>query len=70
MIHVRLGARNTFACRGTGYEAISIIKGLDRKLLEVPFGIGDGLLRISVGIEHVEDIWADLAEGLAALHDS
>ena len=27
-------------------------------------GIGDGLLRISVGLESVEDIWADLAQGL------
>jgi cystathionine gamma-synthase len=28
-------------------------------------GIGDGLLRLSVGIEDVEDLWADLAAGLA-----
>jgi cystathionine gamma-synthase len=28
-------------------------------------GIGDGLLRLSVGIEALEDLWADLAAGLA-----
>jgi cystathionine gamma-synthase len=28
-------------------------------------GIGDGLLRLSVGIECAEDLWADLSAGLA-----
>jgi cystathionine gamma-synthase len=28
-------------------------------------GIGDGLLRLSVGIEHVRDLAADLEAGLA-----
>lgn len=28
-------------------------------------GITDGLLRLSVGIEHAEDLWADLAQALA-----
>ncbi len=27
-------------------------------------GISDGLMRLSVGIEHVEDLWSDLDEGL------
>ncbi len=31
-------------------------------------GIGDGLVRLSVGLEHVEDLWADLEQGLAAAH--
>jgi cystathionine gamma-synthase/cystathionine gamma-lyase len=30
-------------------------------------GIGDNLLRLSVGIEDVEDIWEDLARGLAVV---
>jgi cystathionine gamma-synthase len=30
-------------------------------------GIGDGLIRLSVGLEHVEDLWADLSRGLAAV---
>ncbi|HHJ12483.1 MAG TPA: O-succinylhomoserine sulfhydrylase, partial [Chromatiales bacterium] len=30
-------------------------------------GIGDGLLRVSVGLESVADIQADLARGLDAL---
>ncbi len=29
-------------------------------------GIGDGLIRLSVGLEHVEDLWRDLQGGLAA----
>jgi cystathionine beta-lyase/cystathionine gamma-synthase len=29
-------------------------------------GIGDGLIRLSVGLEHVEDLWADLEGALAA----
>jgi cystathionine beta-lyase/cystathionine gamma-synthase len=29
-------------------------------------GIGDTLVRLSVGLEHVEDLWADLEAGLAA----
>jgi cystathionine gamma-synthase/cystathionine gamma-lyase len=28
-------------------------------------GIGDGLVRLSVGLEHVEDLWADVAQALA-----
>jgi cystathionine gamma-lyase len=30
-------------------------------------GIGDGLVRLSVGVEHVDDLWADLEAGLAAV---
>ncbi|HVU01273.1 MAG TPA: cystathionine gamma-synthase [Polyangiaceae bacterium] len=29
-------------------------------------GIGDGLIRLSVGLEHVEDLWGDLEGALAA----
>jgi cystathionine beta-lyase/cystathionine gamma-synthase len=29
-------------------------------------GIGDGLVRLSVGLEHVEDLWDDLEGGLRA----
>jgi len=29
-------------------------------------GIGDGLVRLSVGLENVEDLWADLQQALAA----
>ncbi len=31
-----------------------------------PLGITDTLIRLSVGLEHVEDLWADLERGLAA----
>jgi cystathionine beta-lyase/cystathionine gamma-synthase len=30
-------------------------------------GIGDGMIRLSVGLEDVEDIKADLAQALAGL---
>jgi O-acetylhomoserine (thiol)-lyase len=29
-------------------------------------GIGDGLIRLSIGVEHPDDILADLARGFAA----
>lgn len=29
-------------------------------------GIGDGLVRLSVGLEHAEDLWADIEQALAA----
>jgi cystathionine gamma-synthase len=29
-------------------------------------GISDGLVRLSVGLEHVDDLWADLLGALAA----
>jgi len=32
-------------------------------------GIPEGLLRISAGVEHVDDLWADLAQALAAAGD-
>ena len=28
-------------------------------------GIGEGTVRVSVGIEHPEDLWADVAQALA-----
>src|SRR5262245_22735951 len=31
-----------------------------------PLGISDSLVRLSVGLEHVEDLWADLEHGLHA----
>jgi cystathionine beta-lyase/cystathionine gamma-synthase len=30
-------------------------------------GIGEGLLRLSIGVEHVDDVWRDLAAGLDAI---
>ncbi|MFD7625539.1 trans-sulfuration enzyme family protein [Streptomyces sp. NPDC059851] len=39
---------------------------LDADALEAA-GIGPGTVRVSVGIEHVEDLWADLEQALAKL---
>ena len=32
-------------------------------------GISDGLVRLSVGIEHIEDLWSDLERALGKSHD-
>ena len=33
-------------------------------------GITPGLLRLSVGIEHAEDLWQDLAQALASVDEA
>jgi cystathionine beta-lyase/cystathionine gamma-synthase len=33
--------------------------------MRAELGISDSLVRLSVGIEHVEDLWRDLETGLA-----
>jgi cystathionine beta-lyase/cystathionine gamma-synthase len=35
--------------------------------VKAELGITDGLLRLSVGLEDVDDLWADLARALARL---
>jgi len=44
--------------------------GLTHRLVDLAvreeLGIGEGLLRLSVGLEDTEDLWADLAQALAA----
>ncbi|MDT4905427.1 MAG: Cys/Met metabolism PLP-dependent enzyme, partial [Pseudonocardiales bacterium] len=35
-----------------------------RHEVDASFGTPANLLRLSVGIEHVEDLWADLAQAL------
>jgi cystathionine gamma-synthase len=35
------------------------------KAVREAVGVTDGLVRFSVGIEHVEDLWADLEQALA-----
>lgn len=47
------------------HPAIMTHASIPRELREAS-GIGDGLVRLSVGLEHVEDLWNDLAAGLAA----
>jgi cystathionine gamma-synthase len=37
-----------------------------RWLAELP-GVPEGLIRMSVGIEHVEDLWSDLQQALDAI---
>jgi cystathionine gamma-synthase len=45
----------------------SLIERRARWAGEVAMGTPPTLLRLSVGIEHVEDLWADLAQALAAV---
>lgn len=42
----------------------SLIERRARHPVDAAFGTPDNLLRLSVGIEHVEDLWADLAQAL------
>jgi cystathionine beta-lyase/cystathionine gamma-synthase len=51
------------------YPAMSSHRELSPKHRE-RMGIGDGLVRLSVGIEAVEDIVADLEQALGASHSS
>jgi cystathionine beta-lyase/cystathionine gamma-synthase len=52
---------------GGGMISVELDGGLDesRRFLS-ELGIGDSLVRLSVGIEHVEDLWEDLERGLFA----
>jgi cystathionine beta-lyase/cystathionine gamma-synthase len=34
--------------------------------IRASLGIADGLVRLSVGLEHVEDLWTDLEQALSA----
>lgn len=43
----------------------SVIERRARHAVDAEFGTPPTLLRFSVGIEHVEDLWADLAQALA-----
>jgi cystathionine beta-lyase/cystathionine gamma-synthase len=50
---------------GVSHSATSSHRGLAPELRRA-LGIGDGLLRVSVGLEAVADLWRDLDRGLAA----
>ena len=45
----------------------SLIERRARHAVDASFGTPEALLRLSVGIEHVEDLWADLEQALAAI---
>lgn len=47
------------------HPAIMTHASIPRAVRE-PLGISDSLVRLSVGLEHVEDLWADLEHGLRA----
>jgi cystathionine gamma-synthase len=44
----------------------SLIERRARHEIDAAFGVPANLLRFSVGIEHVDDLWADLTQALAA----
>jgi len=58
---VSLGAVDTLIQHPAGLTHRSLAADVQAAL-----GITPGLLRLSVGIEHVEDLWADLDHALAA----
>ncbi|MDN5659658.1 MAG: PLP-dependent transferase, partial [Brevibacterium aurantiacum] len=41
-----------------------------RRNASEPESVPDGLLRLSVGIEHAEDLWADLDAAIKAAHSA
>jgi cystathionine gamma-synthase len=43
----------------------SLIERRSRHEVDASFGTPETLLRFSVGIEHVEDLWADLEQALS-----
>jgi cystathionine gamma-synthase len=45
----------------------SLIERRARYAVDAGRGTPDTLLRLSVGVEHVEDLWADLEQALAPL---
>ncbi|WP_375497390.1 trans-sulfuration enzyme family protein [uncultured Jatrophihabitans sp.] len=45
----------------------SLIERRARHAVDASFGTPETLLRFSVGIEHVEDLWADLEQALASI---
>lgn len=47
----------------------SLIERRARHEVDASFGTPPNLLRLSVGIEHVEDLWADLTNALQAIGD-
>ncbi len=50
-------------------QGLALRSGHQRFTPEVraEMGVGDGLLRLSVGLEHADDLQEDLARGLAAV---
>jgi cystathionine gamma-synthase len=44
----------------------SLIERRARYAVDASYGTPETLLRLSVGIEHVDDLWADLDQALAA----
>jgi cystathionine gamma-synthase len=55
-------------CHATSLGGVeSLIERRARHEIDASFGTPDNLLRFSVGIEHVEDLWADLTQALDAV---
>jgi cystathionine beta-lyase/cystathionine gamma-synthase len=57
---VSLGGTESLAC----HPSTTVISGVAREIREA-MGVTEGLIRLSVGIEHVDDLIADLDYALA-----
>ena len=61
----RLCAAVRLITHGTSLGGVeSLIERRARHEVDAQFGTPENLLRLSVGIEHVDDLWADLAQAL------
>lgn len=72
-LHAGAEAAETLTRSGTIVVHATSLGGVEstwerrRRLPAEPVDVPEGLIRLSVGIEDVEDIWADITDGLAAL---
>lgn len=61
---VSLGDLESLAC----HPATTTHSGLDKEQRE-KYGITDKLIRLSIGVEHPDDLIADLSQAIALAHD-
>jgi cystathionine beta-lyase/cystathionine gamma-synthase len=61
-VAVSLGGSETLICHPATTTHYSIPRDL-----QAAAGIGEGTLRLSVGLEHPDDLIAEMARGLAAV---
>jgi cystathionine gamma-synthase len=62
----RLAGRTRLWLPATSLGGVESLIERRRRHAQEPATVPDNLVRLSVGIENVEDLWADLAQGLAS----
>jgi cystathionine gamma-synthase len=62
----RMAGRTRLWLPATSLGGVESLIERRRRHAQEPATVPDNLVRLSVGIENVEDLWADLAQGLAS----